>query len=82
MKSLFFSYNMDVEKAYIIRVKGNDDSEKQALNCAVSCNKVGMPFQYWNAYNGISDEIIVPEHHNSIMKMIKVTPIIQLILVI
>ena len=73
MKSLFFSYNMDVEKAYIIRVKGNDDSEKQALNCAVSCNKVGMPFQYWNAYNGISDEIIVPEHHNSIMKMIKVT---------
>jgi hypothetical protein len=62
-----------VDKAYIIRVKGNDDSEKQALNCAASCNKVGMPFQYWDAYNGISDEIIVPEHHNSIMKMIKVT---------
>jgi GR25 family glycosyltransferase involved in LPS biosynthesis len=73
MKSLFFSYNLDVERAYIIRVKGNNNSEKQALNCATTCNKVGMPFQYWDAYNGISDEIIVPEHHNSIMKMIKVT---------
>ena len=55
MKSLFFSYNMDVEKAYLIRVKGNDDSEKQPLNCAASCNNVGMSFLYWDAFNGISD---------------------------
>ena len=73
MKSLFFSYNLEVEKAYIIRVKGNDNSEKQALNCATTCNKVGMPFQYWDAYNGLSGDIIPPDHHNSIMKMIKVT---------
>ena len=73
MRTLFFSYNLDVEKAYIIRVKGNDNSEKQALNCATTCNKVGMPFQYWDAYNGLSGDIIPPDHHNSIMKMMKVT---------
>ncbi len=73
MNSLFFSYNMKVDKAYIIRVKGNENSETQSLNCAASCMKVGMPFQMWDAYNGISKEIIVPDHHNSLMSMIKVT---------
>jgi len=73
MKSLFFSYNLNVDKAYIIRVKGNDISEKHALNCAASCIRVGMPFQYWDAYDGLSGEINTPDHHNSIMKMMKVT---------
>lgn len=73
MNSLFFSYNMKVDRAYIIRVKGNENSETQALSCAASCMKVGMPFQMWDAYNGISSEIIVPDHHNSLMSMIKVT---------
>lgn len=73
MKSLFFSYDQQVDKAYIIRVKGNKNSEDQALRCAASCNKVGMPFQLWDAYNGIDAEIKPPEHHNSFMSMIKIT---------
>jgi hypothetical protein len=73
MKSLFFSYNTRVDKAYIIRVKGNKNSEDQALRCAATCNKVNMPFQFWDAYDGISDEIVTPTHHNAVMNMIKVT---------
>lgn len=73
MKSLFFSYNTKVDRAYIIRVKGNKNSEDQALRCAATCNQVKMPFQFWDAYNGISDEIVTPDHHNAVMNMIKVT---------
>ena len=73
MKSLFFSYNTKVDRAYIIRVKGNKNSEDQALRCAATCNQAKMPFQFWDAYNGISDESVTPDHHNAVMKMIKVT---------
>jgi hypothetical protein len=73
MKSLFFSYNTKVDRAYIIRVKGNKNSEDQALRCAATCSKVKMPFQFWDAYDGISDDIVTPTHHNSVMNMIKVT---------
>ena len=69
MKSLFFSYNTKVEKAYIIRVKGKKNSEDQALKCAATCNQVKMPFQFWDAYNGISDEIVTPDHHNAVMNI-------------
>ena len=51
MNSLFFSYKTKVDKAYIIRVKGNENSEEQALKCAATCNQVNMPFQLWDAYN-------------------------------
>ena len=73
MNSLFFSYKTKVDKAYIIRVKGNENSEEQALKCAVTCNQVNMPFQFWDAYDGLSGEIKPPSHHSSIMNMIKVT---------
>jgi hypothetical protein len=73
MNSLFFSYNYNVDKAYIIRVKGNNNSEKLALNCASSCEEVGMPYEYWDAYDGLSDTIIIPDHHNLFMKLVKVT---------
>lgn len=73
MKSLFFSYDMSVDKAYIIRVAGNEKSEQYAEQCATSCKNVGMPYQFWDAYNGIGDEIVPPAHHNDLMKMIKVT---------
>ncbi len=39
---------MDVDKAYIIRVKDNKKSEDVALRCAESCEKVKMPFEYWD----------------------------------
>lgn len=73
MQSLFFSYNTTVSSAHIIRVQGNDNSETRAKRCAESCDLVGMPWQYWDAYNGLSDELIPPDHHGGVMPMIKIT---------
>ena len=75
MKSLFFSYDMGVEKAYIIRVKGHELSERKADECLKSCQSVGMQAQFWDAYNGTGEEIIPPEHlkDHPTMRMIKVT---------
>lgn len=75
MNSLFFSYNMTVDKAYIIRVKENQKSEDVAQRCADSCTDVQMPWEYWDAYDGTGHRIQEPEHskNSSIMKMLKVT---------
>lgn len=64
---------MFVHGAYIIRVKGNKTSEKLADRCAQSCFKVQQKFEFWDAYNGITEKIIAPDHHNEFMSMIKVT---------
>jgi len=73
MKSLYYSYDLLVKKAYIIRVSGNDKSEALAANCAKSCQDVGQEHEFWDAYNGLDGEIIPPKHHNDFMKMLKVT---------
>jgi GR25 family glycosyltransferase involved in LPS biosynthesis len=75
MNSLFFSYDLGVESAYIIRVKDNERSEAMAKRCADSCTEVGMPFKFWDAYNGYSRVIKEPEHskNNPLMKMLKIT---------
>lgn len=73
MKSLFYSYNVDVEKAYIIRINGLKSSEEKAIVCSSSCDDVNMPWEYWDAYNGVEKEIQIPWHHNDIMKLLKVT---------
>jgi hypothetical protein len=71
--SLFFSYNTNVEKAYIIRIKNNTVSEELANRCFESCIKVNMPCDFWDAYDGQGESIIFPDHHNEIMKLIKIT---------
>jgi hypothetical protein len=75
MKSLFYSYDMNVDKAYIIRIKGNPISEEKAKNCAESCLNVGMPFDFWDAYDGTGDFIKTPDHlsNDQIMSCIKLT---------
>ena len=70
---LNFSYDMTPSKAYIIRVVGNAASEEKAARCAVSCEKAGQPYEFWDAYDGLADEIKAPAHHNPIMDCIKVT---------
>jgi GR25 family glycosyltransferase involved in LPS biosynthesis len=64
---------MKPSKAYIIRVVGNAASEEKAKRCAVSCEKVGQPYEFWDAYDGLADEIKAPAHHNVILDCIKVT---------
>jgi len=71
--SLLFKYDMNVDKAYIIRVAGHKSSEEKAKRCADSCDAVGQAWAYWDAYNGISDPIIPPNHNGQFMNMLKVT---------
>lgn len=71
MQSLFLSYELKVDKAYIIRVAGNENSENLAKRCAQSCSSVGMPYDFWDAYDGINGEIKPPKHHSQFMKMVR-----------
>jgi hypothetical protein len=75
MKSLFWSYDMQVDKAYIIRIKGHALSERKAQECLESCQAVDMPAEYWDAYNGTGPDIVPPEglKAHPTMSMIKVT---------
>lgn len=73
MKSLYYNYDTVVDKAYIIRVAGNENSEKQAKRCSDSCDKVGQKWEYWDAYNGMENPIKPPDHHSQFMKMVKIT---------
>ena len=70
---LNYSYDMTPSKAYIISVVGNAASEEKAKRCAVSCEKVGQPYEFWDAYDGLANEIKSPAHHNVILDCIKVT---------
>lgn len=70
---LFYSYDLSVDRAYIIRVKGNDKSEESAVRCAQSCEQVEMPYEYWDAYNGIGETLVYPDHHTPILDLLKVT---------
>lgn len=74
-ESLVYSYADDVSNAYIIRIEGNETSEKLALRCASSCANVGMNWEYWKAFDGTQGEIKVPENlkDQSWLKLIKFT---------
>lgn len=76
MLNLFYKHDLRVDSAYIITVRGNQDSENYSNRCAQSCNNVGMPYKIWDAYNGINSNIIIPPDNlrdNAFMDMIKVT---------
>jgi GR25 family glycosyltransferase involved in LPS biosynthesis len=64
---------MTVDKAYIIRVADNTSSEKKAKRCADSCDAVGQAWEYWDAYNGLSESVIYPKHHGQFVDLLKVT---------
>ena len=67
------SYDITVEKAYIIRVVGDDTSEKLAQNCAESCGKVGQPYEFWDAYDGYKNPIQPPKGESDVMNLVRVT---------
>ncbi len=75
MLNLFRSNNLNVESAYISTVKGNEASEWQSKRCATSCETVGMPYKIWDAYNGLSGNIIPPagKENDDFMDMLKIT---------
>lgn len=73
MKSILKSYNIDVDCAYIIRIKNNEQSERLAFEAAESCVLVGMPYEFWDAYDGLQNPIKESIHHGQFMKMVKLT---------
>jgi GR25 family glycosyltransferase involved in LPS biosynthesis len=70
--SLFYKYDMAVDKAYIIRVAGHASSEEKAKRCADSCDAVGQAWEYWDAYNGLAESIIYPKHHGQFVDLLKI----------
>jgi GR25 family glycosyltransferase involved in LPS biosynthesis len=62
-----------VIESYIITVKGNNISESLSKRCQDSFNKIGVPFNIWEAYDGTSGNIVLPNNHPSWMDWIRVT---------
>jgi GR25 family glycosyltransferase involved in LPS biosynthesis len=76
MLNLFRRNDTSIEAAYIITVRGNENSEKYSQRCQQSCIEVGMPFKVWDAYNGINPGEIIPPPHlvgDRMMSMMKIT---------
>ena len=73
--NLFYKRDFEVEHAYIITVKGNENSERYSKRCQLSCLNAGMPYKIWDAFNGIGTDITVPDHSvgDSVIKMLKIT---------
>jgi GR25 family glycosyltransferase involved in LPS biosynthesis len=73
--NLFYSYDIDVEAAYIITIKGNEVSEKFSERAANSCKNVSMPYRIWHAVDGTGDTIRIPENltRDTILNIVKVT---------
>ena len=75
MRYLFRSYDTTIDSAYIIRLRGNADSEYYAARCVDSCKNVQMPYQLWDAYDGTTNaSIVIPEHSRncSFMSILKI----------
>ena len=73
MQSLNYSYDQSVTKAYIIRIPNHEMSMQKAQRAAESCDLAGMDWEYWDAYDGIQNPIVPPQHHGGVPAMIKVT---------
>ena len=75
MKSLYNSYNLEIENAYIIHVPTNVVSLDLANRCLQSCKKLNYSAQLYQGFDGTGSEIIVPEHimNQSWIKWLKVT---------
>lgn len=75
MLNLQYSYDLKVDHAYIITIKGHKKSEQYSKRCQESCQNVQMPFVVWDAYDGTQQKIIEPDHskNSDIMQMMKVS---------
>jgi hypothetical protein len=60
-ESLHCSFKTEIDKAYIIRLKGHAESERLAERCAQSCQQTEMPYQFFDAIDGTSGSLKVPE---------------------
>ena len=75
MLKLQYSYDLRVESAYNIIIRGHEKSEMYGERCRESCAKVEMNWQRWDAYDGTQGKIVEPEHsiYDPFMSMIKIS---------
>lgn len=59
--ALNYSFNMDIESAYVITIKGHSVSERLAARCIESCQRHQIPIQRWPAFDGTSGIIKTPQ---------------------
>lgn len=69
-----YSFNLGVEKAYIITLPNNKFSLEYSQRCQASCERVGMDYVVWEGFDGTDNKTIkVPEQfkEDSFFKMLK-----------
>jgi glycosyl transferase family 25 len=59
------SYNLQIESAYIITIKDNQISEELSHRCAKSCSEVEQPYKIFNAFDGTSGKIVIPDEYKN-----------------
>ena len=59
------SYNVTIENAYIITIKNNEISERLSNRCAESCEKVGQSYKIFQAFDGTSGKIQIPDEYKN-----------------
>jgi len=57
---LNFSYDMAVERAYVIALVNNETSMAMAKRCLKSCEDAGMVATVWEAFDGTQGKIVAP----------------------
>jgi len=50
MQNISYSYRRDIPLAYIIQMSDNPISQKLSERCADSCEEVGQPYRYFEAF--------------------------------
>ena len=64
--TLNWKFNLEIENSYIITIKGHAKSEEMAQRCLNSCIMVGQKASIWDAFDGTSENIIIPEHSRNL----------------
>jgi len=59
--NLDYKYDVGIESAYIITIKGNNVSESMSQRCQDSLKKLNMPYKVWDAFDGTSGNIVTPD---------------------
>lgn len=62
MLKLDYSYNLSIESSYIITLKNHPVSERMSARCQQSLAALKMPYKVWDAFDGTSGTIKVPDH--------------------
>jgi GR25 family glycosyltransferase involved in LPS biosynthesis len=62
MLKLDYSYDLSIESTYIITIKNHSVSEGLSARCQQSLAALNMPYKVWDAFDGTSGQIKLPDH--------------------